>query len=235
MPGCLTRERPASRPVARRRRFATRCRQSPNGLTAQAPTDLIPGFPVPTVFTHPVVPLAIGMALGRRIVPPRLVACGAIAAILPDLDVLAFRLGIPYATEFGHRGFSHSLLFALVAALLGACCFRWLRANFLRSFLFLLMAVGSHGLLDTLTDGGLGIALLWPWSDHRYFAPFQPIAVAPLGLSRFFSERGVTVLKSEFLWVCLPAFATSVALFGARVATLRRARTHRSPLATRIG
>lgn len=191
---------------------------------------------MPTVFTHPVVPLAIGVALGSRIVPPRLLACGAVAAILPDLDVIAFRLGIPYAAEFGHRGFSHSLLFSLIAALLAACSFRWLRAKFLHAFLFLLMAVGSHGLLDTLTDGGLGIALLWPWSEHRYFAPFQPIVVAPLGLSRFFSERGVTVLKSEFLWVWMPAFASCTALFGARVAAkLRRARGNRSPSPARAG
>lgn len=176
---------------------------------------------MPTIFTHPVVPLAIGAALGRRIIPPRLLACGAIAAILPDLDVIAFRLGIPYAAEFGHRGFSHSLLFAFSVALLGACCFRWLRASFLRSFLFLLSAISSHGLLDTLTNGGLGIALLWPWSEHRHFAPLQPIEVAPLGVSRFFSERGVSVLKSEFLWVWLPAIAVGMALFAVRVARPR--------------
>lgn len=177
---------------------------------------------MPTVFTHPVVPLAIGAALGRRIIPPRLLACGAIAAILPDLDVIAFRVGIPYAAEFGHRGFSHSLLFAVVAALLGACCFRWLHASFLRSFIFLLTAVGSHGLLDTLTNGGLGIALLWPWSGQRYFAPFQPIEVAPLGLGRFFSSKGASVFLSELLWVWLPAFAAGATGLLARAAARRR-------------
>lgn len=173
---------------------------------------------MPTIFTHPVVPLAIGTAFGRRIIPPRLLACGAIAATLPDLDVIAFRLGIPYAAEFGHRGFSHSLLFALVAALLGACFFPWLRASFLRSFIFLLTAIGSHGLLDSLTNGGLGIALLWPWSGHRYFAPFQPIEVAPLGLGRLFSAKGASVFLSELLWVWLPAFAVGAAALLARTA-----------------
>ena len=38
--------------------------------------------------------------------------------MVPDLDVIAFTLGIPYAHPLGHRGFLHSLLFAL---LLGAC------------------------------------------------------------------------------------------------------------------
>lgn len=177
---------------------------------------------MPTALTHPVVPLAIGIALGRKAIPARLVVCGAIASVLPDLDVIAFRLGIPYAAEFGHRGFSHSLLFAFLAALLGACFFRWLKAGFLLSFLFLFVAAGSHGLLDTLTNGGLGVALLWPWSEHRYFAPVQPIEVSPLGVNRFFSERGITVLKSELFWVWLPAFSSSAIALATRIALARR-------------
>jgi inner membrane protein len=38
--------------------------------------------------------------------------------MLPDLDVVTFKLGIPYASPWGHRGISHSLLLALLAALL---------------------------------------------------------------------------------------------------------------------
>lgn len=176
---------------------------------------------MPTIFTHPAVPLAVGFGLGRGIISTRLLVCGAIGSIVPDLDVVAFRIGIPYAAEFGHRGFSHSLLFAVVAALLGACFYPWLKTTFLRAFLFLAVAVGSHGLLDTFTNGGLGIALLWPWSEHRYFAPFQPIEVSPLGMARFFSERGVAVLKSELLWVWLPAFAIYIIILAARLALTR--------------
>jgi inner membrane protein len=124
--------------------------------------------------------------------------------VLPDLDVLAFRLGIPYAADFGHRGFSHSILFAFLAAFAGACLFRFFRATFLQSFLFLFGAVISHGILDALTNGGLGIAFLWPWSGERFFAPMQVIEVAPLRLSRFLSLKGATVLWSEVLWVWLP-------------------------------
>lgn len=67
---------------------------------------------MPPVFTHPAVPLAIGVGLGRGAVSGRLLACGVIGSVLPDLDVLAFRFGIPYAAEFGHRGVSHSLALA---------------------------------------------------------------------------------------------------------------------------
>jgi inner membrane protein len=64
--------------------------------------------------------------------------------------------------------------------------------------LWLLCAVVaiSHGLLDTLTDGGLGIALLWPFSDARYFAPWRPIPVAPIG-GRMLTRGGLRVVLVE--------------------------------------
>ena len=65
--------------------------------------------------------------------------------------------------------------------------------------------LASHGLLDTLTDGGLGVALLWPVSNHRFFAPIRPIPVAPIGLG-LLTRRGATVLVTE-LEFCLPLFA----------------------------
>jgi inner membrane protein len=180
---------------------------------------------MPTVFTHPAIPLAIGLGLGRKVISSRLLLCGAIGSILPDLDVIAFRVGIPYSAEFGHRGFSHSLLFAFLVAILAACFFQWLQTSFFRSFLFLFVAVASHGLLDTFTNGGLGIALLWPWSEHRYFAPFHPIEVSPLGLGRFLSERGVAVLKSELFWVWLPAIALGIILAAGRFFLALRSRS----------
>jgi len=56
--------------------------------------------------------------------------------------------------------------------------------------------VASHGLLDALTNGGRGIALLWPFTNARYFAPWRPIPVAPIGL-RFLSSRGLHVALVE--------------------------------------
>lgn len=159
---------------------------------------------MPTILSHTVVPLALGAGLGKQFISRRLLICGVACSMLPDLDVLAFRLGIPYANEFGHRGFSHSLLLAFLIAMLGALSWRWLRSDAPRTFGFLFCAAASHPVLDTLTNGGLGIALLWPWSETRYFAPFRPIEVSPIGLSRFLSEQGVHVLASEILWVWLP-------------------------------
>jgi inner membrane protein len=55
-----------------------------------------------------------------------------------------------------------------------------------------------------MTDGGLGIAFFAPFDNTRYFFPFRPIEVSPIGLA-FFSGRGLDVIWSELLWVCIPA------------------------------
>jgi inner membrane protein len=179
---------------------------------------------MPTILTHPAVPLAMAIGLGSKRVSKRLLIAGVAASMLPDLDVVAFQFGVAYAAAFGHRGFSHSLLFALIVAMAGGWLFGWLRSTFLRSFLFLFVATASHGVLDAFTTGGLGIAFLWPWSAERFFAPVQVIEVAPIGLSRFLSPRGAAVLWSEFLWIWVPltamaagtALSRRLALAGAR-------------------
>lgn len=125
-------------------------------------------------------------------------------AMLPDADVVAFPLGIPYADAFGHRGASHALLTAMLIGLAGVSAVRWFGTRPSVVFLFLMAATASHGLLDTLTDGGLGVALLWPWSDARIFAAVRPIEVSPIGLSRFLSPRGLVVIGSEMVWIWIP-------------------------------
>lgn len=177
---------------------------------------------MPTVFTHPAVPLALSLGLGRYLIPGRLLVVGIFASILPDLDVVAFRLGISYSAEFGHRGFSHSLLFALCVALVGACLYRLWNATFLRSFVFLLLVTGSHAVLDAFTNGGLGVALFWPWSAGRFFAPIKVIEVSPIALSRFLTPRGLSVLYSEFMWVWLPLMFIAVTSAIARYFWVRR-------------
>lgn len=167
---------------------------------------------MPTILTHPAVPLAIAFGLGRKAIPPRLLAAGVVASMVPDADVLGFSLGVAYGSEFGHRGFTHSLSFAVGLALVGALLFRAWRVPAARAFWFLFLATASHGLLDALTTGGSGIAFLWPWSEERYFAPIQVIEVSPIGFARFVSARGAAVLASELLWVWLPCTVAAVVL-----------------------
>jgi inner membrane protein len=141
---------------------------------------------------------------------------GVVASMLPDLDVLTFRLNIAYADAFGHRGASHSLVASIVVALVMVLCARWLNSSRLTTFLFVAVSAFSHGLLDTITNGGHGVALWWPFSQARLFAPWQVIEVSPLSLHRFFSGRGWEVLRSELLWVWLPATAACALLIASR-------------------
>ena len=146
---------------------------------------------MPTVFSHPAVPLLLRVGLGGEAAPRRLLLAGVLASAL---------------------------------ALAGAAAARTLRATFARAFVFLFVAIGSHGVLDALTNGGLGVALLWPASGDRFFAPeaLRVIEVSPIGLTPFLSARGVAVLESELWWIWLPALALGLILVGARRARSRR-------------
>jgi inner membrane protein len=171
---------------------------------------------VPSILSHPAVPLAIGLGLGAQVISRRLVLAGIAASVLPDLDVLAFRVGISYSHELGHRGISHSLAFAFMLGLVALLFGPQLRATPRTAGLFILTAAASHGLLDMLTNGGLGVALLWPFSEHRFFFPARVIEVSPLSLRRFFGPSGISVLSSELLWVWLPSAAAALAIFLSR-------------------
>lgn len=168
---------------------------------------------MPTIFSHAAVPLFAGLIAGPQRLPLPLVMAGMLAAIVPDADVLAFRFGIEYTDQFGHRGASHSLCFA---ALLGVLTWFWARLRGeARPWvwgLFMAMAAASHGLLDMATNGGEGVALLWPFSDQRLFWPWTPIRVSPIGRG-FLSWRGVQTLFSEFLWIWLPLLSVYILHF----------------------
>jgi inner membrane protein len=175
---------------------------------------------MPTILSHALFGAALYLPFRHRL-PPRAAALGAFAAVVPDFDVAGFRFGIAYGDLLGHRGLTHSLAFAIALGAFGAVV--WFRALPKRSrfhaWLYLALATASHGLFDALTDGGLGVALLAPFTNERFFFPWQPIEVSPLGLSRIFSARGLEVLASELIWVGLPALA--VALIGGVAARMR--------------
>jgi inner membrane protein len=156
---------------------------------------------------HVVIALAARRWYERDRSPRRfpLLAIGLWTAlsILPDADVVAFTLGIPYSAPWGHRGATHSLAFAVFIGLLAALAARVLRLPVLRTWLLATAVVASHGILDTMTDGGLGCALLWPFSHERFFAPVRPIPVAPIGFD-FISSVGLRVAAAELL-IFLPA------------------------------
>ena len=181
---------------------------------------------MPTIFTHTAVPLAIGLGLGTRMISPRLLLAGVVATIAPDLDVVGFRFGIAYSDIEGHRGLLHSFAFALLLALLAATGAGPLRTTRTRAFCFVLVSAASHGLLDMLTTGGLGVAWFWPFSEARHFFPWRVIRVSPLSLQRLLSPAGREVIASELWVVWLPAAALCMSLW---IAQRTRADTSVTP------
>ena len=78
----------------------------------------------------------------------------------------------------GHRGITHTLLFAMACGVFAAIASRALRSTPLVAFCFVLAATVSHGLLDAFTNGGSGILFFWPLDSTRYFMPWQVIEVS---------------------------------------------------------
>ncbi len=159
---------------------------------------------MPTVFSHPAIMAGLAVALGGRVIPFRLFLFGAFCTVVPDMDVISFKLGIKYADVLGHRGFSHSLLFAFVFGLVGVGLAPLLHCTRRMAFCVGVFAVVGHILLDAMTNGGLGVAVFWPFDQSRYFCNWRPIQVSPLSPQVFLSRRGLNVLLSELRWVWLP-------------------------------
>lgn len=162
-----------------------------------------------TIISHGVAAIAIGKVFTLERVPARFWVSSVVCAMLPDIDVLGFAFGIRYSDMLGHRGLTHSLPFALAAGSIAALLSvrespqparKWLM---LSVFFFLITA--SHGLLDAMTNGGLGVAFFAPFSNQRYFLPWRPIEVSPIGLNFFFSSRSLAVLWSEIKWIWIPS------------------------------
>jgi inner membrane protein len=142
------------------------------------------------------------------------VAC----AIVPDVDVIGFHFGVHYLDFWRHRGFTHAMLFAALLAVLvtlfgvedtGSSDRR-------RLCLYFPLATASHDLLDAMTNGGLGVAFFRPFDTARYFLPWRPILVSPIGVVRFFSPRGLAILQSEFVWIWLPSAVPAFFAFSLR-------------------
>jgi inner membrane protein len=161
-----------------------------------------------SLITHPVVPIVAALVVGRAVVSAPLLILGICFSILPDLDIIAFRLGIPYGSPFGHRGFSHSIVAALLLSTAAVPLARTLKARPFVVFWFLSLSMLSHGILDAFTRNATnGVALFWPLSSERFLFSFRPIEASPISLQRFMSERGLQVLWSEVVWVWTPLLA----------------------------
>ncbi len=166
-----------------------------------------------TLFSHALVGglLADGAVPGvsRR----RAAVVLGLLAVLPDVDVVAFSLGISYGHPLGHRGITHSLPFALVLAPIAVrVAFPRLERfsrDWWRMTALCALACASHGFLDAFTDAGRGVGFLLPFDATRFFFPFRPIATSPIGVASFL-DRGLPILMNEARWIVLPALTLAL-------------------------
>lgn len=169
---------------------------------------------MPSLPTHAIVSLALGQAAAAESRGDWRFWIAAIGcSVLPDFDVIGFGFGIHYGDLWGHRGMTHSLLFAVILGVIAAFSIGSSRAQFLWNSVLLFVITASHGVLDAMTNGGLGIAFFSPFDTTRYFFSWQPIQVSPIGLDWFFSARGLSILLNEALYAWVPAAIIGLAFF----------------------
>jgi inner membrane protein len=132
----------------------------------------------------------------------RLMAVGALCAVMPDADLLLVALHLDhYSGTYGHRGFSHSLGFAMAIGLMGVLWARRSQRSWRRTGLvgvYLALCTSSHPLLDGVLDAGICNACLWPLDGSRLCLGWRPVpmrGVALLGWER---------LGTELLWIGVP-------------------------------
>jgi inner membrane protein len=178
---------------------------------------------MPTILSHAILASALGSAFQSQHekLPTRFWILTVICSMLPDLDAVGFAFGVQYSSMFGHRGITHSLFFSILLGVIVSILFfpaspisRW------KAGLYFAGVTLTHPLLDMLTNGGLGVALLAPLTNERFFFPWRPIEVSPIGTG-FFSERGLAVITNEAFWIFMPSILIVLAFWFIRAKTAR--------------
>lgn len=119
--------------------------------------------------TQAVLGASIGEAMFGKKIGNKGAIAGAIIATIPDLDVIILPLYSDVARLSIHRGFSHSIVFSILAAI--PIAFMLSRVKWgkglpkFRLGLFAFLTLFTHILLDAFTT--YGTQLLLPFSDYR--------------------------------------------------------------------
>ena len=167
-----------------------------------------------SIFGHALAAYTIGKVANVKLNPVKLSLLVIFCAIIPDADVIMFQFGYPYLHPLGHRGFTHSILFALILGFLIRAIFyrkvKYFSKLGITLFLIFVLATLSHSILDACTNGGKGVGFFIPFENSRYFFPWRPIMVSPLGAGKFFSEWGLRVLQNEAIYIGIPAVSLLV-------------------------
>jgi inner membrane protein len=171
---------------------------------------------MPTAFTHIFIAGTLGKTGFREKMPLRFWVLTAVCSILPDIDIIGFYMGIKYSDMLGHRGFFHSLPFALIVSLVVVPLAFPAVSRFskkwwgLIAFFFLVLA--SHGLLDSMTDKGLGVGFFIPFDNTRYYMFWRPVYAAPMKIEKLLGPAGLELLIEEIIWIWTPVIVVDFAI-----------------------
>lgn len=148
--------------------------------------------------------IAVGMAVGEHVSPSpterwRWIAAYVVLSCAADLDFVLVMLGVPHDSLWGHRGVSHSLAVAGLAALgFGWLARRW-GQSFRRAAVLGFAIYTSHILFDCLNVGAWpGVPWFWPLTAQYFTVPWHPIPAVKTA-SEFLTPRGIPVLAAEIL------------------------------------
>jgi len=172
---------------------------------------------MPLSTTHALVPLAAAVAFARKPVPWALLVVAAAAAAAPDLDTIAHRiLRLPLTSVYAHRGFTHSLFFAIAVGCLASIFHRRLGARPLTVAVVVGASMASHGILDMMAKPGLPVAYLWPLTSDRLSADWRPIHAPEVQWAHLATEL-LPRLWSELWQLILPMVVAAVTIRAMRV------------------
>lgn len=174
---------------------------------------------------HLMVGSAVGAGYAQDTDAPRrrLAICGfALLGLLPDLDLLGGVFGVSPDGPLGHRGLTHSLVFAAAVALLIALIAWGRKARPGPIALWTFLAVGSHGIVDMLSSQGHGPMLFWPFTTETWLFAWRPVP-------------GVATASEYFSLHAIPTFLTEAVIFSpflvyALWVAFRKSQTRRLPL-----
>lgn len=120
--------------------------------------------------THIAIGACIGDAIAGKKLGKKAMLWGALANSLPDFDAIASFWLTMDRNLLAHRGFTHSILFAmLLTPLLAWFAYRWHRSkgiSYLAWTIFFAIEIFCHMFLDTFNNYGIG--WLEPFSDRRF-------------------------------------------------------------------
>jgi len=155
-----------------------------------------------TIYSHAVVGLGLARLYTGRPMPWTYWGLAAVLPIIPDLDVFSTAV---YGGPLGHRGITHSILFAVLAGTITAgATFGHFRVRWWSLALLFSAIIASHGLLDAMTRGGEGIPLFWPLAGRYGCWELIPVSDIAFELPNPWRSRAV---RAELLWLWLPTMA----------------------------